>query len=173
MLIRIKKWDDVSERKLMDIYRESNTENADFFYPDMADKRNALRKTEQGFLKFIRSEFLDGKNCYMVLERDGIWVSALRLHWIKAGFYYMEALETHPDCRRMGNGSRLLSEVLNVLKKEGSFTVCDCVDKKNAASVSTHLKCGFVISNEVGYDYLQNETDDESYSMQFVYKEAP
>lgn len=172
MLIEISGWDSVNERKLMDIYHEGNIENTDFFYPDIADKNDALHRVEHDFLKYIRNQFLDGRNRYMVLEHNGLWVSALRLYWIKDRFYYIEALETHPDYRKMGYASRLLSCVLNMLKKQGSFTVCDCVGKKNTASISTHLKCGFVISNDVGYDYLQEQADDRSYGMQFVYKET-
>lgn len=170
MLIEIKEWGSVNERKLMDIYHESNMENKDYFYPDIADKDDALRKVEQDFLNFIRSEFLDGRNRYMVLEDNGLWVSALRLHWIKECFYYIEALETHPDYRKMGNASRLLSQVLDRLKEQGSFIVCDCVDKGNEASMSTHLKCGFVLVNDIGYDYLQDQEDDGSYGMQFIYR---
>lgn len=170
MLIEISDWNSVDERKLMDVYHESNTENIDYFYPDAVDKNDALRKIEQNFLGLIRNEFLDGRNRYMVLECDGLWVSALRLYWVKDRFYYIEALETHPGYRKKGYASQLLSDVLNTLKKQGSFTVCDCVHKTNVASVATHLKCGFVISNDVGYDYLQNSTNDRNYSMQFTYE---
>ena len=171
MVIEISDWDSIDGRKLMDIYQEGNIENVDYFYPDAVDKNEALRKVEQNFLDFIKTDFLCGRNRYMVLECDGLWVSALRLYWVKDRFYYIEALETHPNYRKKGYASRLLSDVLDMLKKQGSFTVCDCVHKTNAASVATHLKCGFVISSDVGYDYLQDSTDGRNYSMQFTYEE--
>ncbi|MCM1190204.1 MAG: GNAT family N-acetyltransferase [bacterium] len=174
MIIEISEWRDIDGRKLMDLYQEGNLENIDYFYPGTSDRDGALQKIEHDFLEYIRNDFLDGRNRYMVSEHDGLWISALRLYYVKDRFYYIEALETHPDHRKRGYASQLLSGVLELLKKQGPFTVCDCVHKKNAASVATHLKCGFKISENGGYDYLQNEPDDQSYGMEFVYlEEAP
>ena len=39
MLLRISRFDDLDERKLMDIYSESNFENTDYFFPDLEDKK--------------------------------------------------------------------------------------------------------------------------------------
>lgn len=171
MLIEIREWGHVDERKLMDIYREGNIENVDYFYPDAEDKDEAFRKVEHDFLEYIKNEFLDGRNRYMVLEYEGLWVSAFRLYWVKDRFYYIEALETHPNHRKKGHASQLLEGVLDELKKQGSFTVCDCVSKRNTASLATHLKCGFVIADDVGYDYLQGTSDERDYSMRFTYGE--
>ena len=82
-----------------------------------------------------------------------MWVSALRICRIPEGPYYLEALETRPDRRRQGYGVRLLSEVLDAMKAEGPFRLCDCVGKKNAASLKAHEKCGFRIVSEKGCDY--------------------
>ena len=171
MLIEIRGWDHIDERKLMDIYHEGNMENIAYFYPDAVDRDEAFRKVQHNFLGYIKNEFLDGRNRYMVLEYNGLWVSALRLYWVKDRFYYIEALETHPDHRKKGHASRLLSCVLDDLKKQGSFTVCDCVSKRNTASLATHLKCGFVIANDAGYDYLQGTSDERDYGMRFTYGE--
>ena len=77
-------------------------------------------------------------------------VSALRICRIPEGPYYLEALETRPDRRRQGYGVRLLSEVLDAMKAEGPFRLCDCVGKKNTASLKAHEKCGFRIVSEQG-----------------------
>ena len=66
-----------------------------------------------------------------------------------------------------GCASRLLRETAELLKKTGPFRLCDHVDKRNTASQATHKACGFVIASENGYDYLQNETDDASFGMEF------
>lgn len=170
MLIEISEWSEIDKRKLMNVYRKSNIENIKHFYPDAADRNDALHKVEHDYLEYIRNEFLDGRNRCMVFEHSGLWVSALRLYWIKDRLYYIEALETHPEYRQKGYASQLLSDVLNTLKKQGSFTVCDCVDKQNTASVAAHLKCGFVISSTAGYDYLQGKSDAQDYGMEFSYK---
>ncbi|MBQ3830054.1 MAG: GNAT family N-acetyltransferase [Spirochaetales bacterium] len=168
MLLRISRFDDLDERKLMDIYSESNFENTDYFFPDMRDKKEAVRKVEEGFLGFLKDEFFSQSGSeYWVLESDGVWVSALRLSRIEKGLYYLEALETRPDCRRQGHAARLLDGVIDELKKAGPFRICDCISKRNTASIKTHEKCGFSIVSEAGYDYLLNESDDHDYGLEY------
>ena len=170
MIIEINSFDQVDRRKLMDVYRESNIENTDYFYPDISDKDEALQKVECDYLNYIENDFLaDRKNQYMVLERDGIWVCALRLYRVDDRLYFIEALETRPEHRRKGYGAQLLAGVIDLLKSQGTYTIRDCVDKKNTASLLTHQKVGFVIYSDEGYDYLQNETDSGSYGMEFTY----
>ena len=170
MIIEINTFDQVDRRKLMDIYRESNTENTDYFYPDVSDKDEALQKVECDYLNYIECDFLAGsKNQYMILEHDRIWVCALRLYCVHDRLYFIEALETHPSYRRKGYAAQLLAGVIDLLKNRGDYTIRDCVDKKNTFSLLTHQKAGFVIYSDAGYDYLQNETDNESYGMQFIY----
>lgn len=168
MLLRISRFDDLDERKLMDIYSESNFENTDYFFPDMRDKKEAVRKVEEGFLGFLKDEFFSQSGSeYWVLESDGVWVSALRLSRIEKGLYYLEALETRPDCRRQGHAACLLDGVIDELKKAGPFRICDCISKRNTASIKTHEKCGFRIESEAGYDYLLNESDDHDYGLEY------
>lgn len=168
MLLRISRFDDLDERKLMDIYSESNFENTDYFFPDMRDKKEAVRRVEEGFLGFLKDEFFSQSGSeYWVLESDGVWVSALRLSRIEKGLYYLEALETRPDCRRQGHAARLLDGVIDELKKAGPFRICDCISKRNTASIKTHEKCGFSIVSEAGYDYLLNESDDHDYGLEY------
>lgn len=168
MLLRISRFDDLDERRLMDLYSESNFENTDYFFPDMRDKKEAVRKVEEGFLGFLKDEFFSQSGSeYWVLESDGVWVSALRLSRIEKGLYYLEALETRPDCRRQGHAARLLDGVIDELKKAGPFRICDCISKRNTASIKTHEKCGFSIVSEAGYDYLLNESDDHDYGLEY------
>lgn len=170
MLYKITSMDHIDKRKLMDLYYEGNLENTDFFYPEITDKKQAVEKVEKRFLHFIDTEFLSStNNTYWVLEEHAVWVSALRLYRIDENLYYMEALETHPDFRRQGYASKLLTSVIEELKKQGPFRLCDCVSKKNIASVKTHKKCGFIIVSDEGFDYLRNEADERDYGMQYSY----
>lgn len=169
MLITILRPEELDGDRLMEIYRESNKENAEYFYPDM-DKTEATRRVAREFVEFVKRDFLNGTNRYLVWEQDGVWVSTLRLYLVREGFYYIEALETHPDFRRMGYGARVLSETLKTLEKNGPFEVHDCVSKKNAASIATHLKCGFVIDSDVGVDYLNGERNERAYGMGYYSK---
>ena len=154
----------------MDLYAESNMENADYFYPDMADKAAALAKVEADFLAYIRDGFFKNEHDrYMVLAEAGAWISALRLYALGDGEYYIEALETHPAYRRRGYGAALLAMVLDRLRAEGPFRVRDCVGKKNIPSLRTHEKCGFRAADTVGHDLLDGSVSEESYTMEYRY----
>ena len=168
MLIRITEYGGIDERKLMDVYAESNYENTDYFFPDMEDKEAAAKQVEAGFLEFLKNDFFNQAGAaYWVLEKEGLWVSALRTSLIEPGLYYMEALETRPDCRKKGHAAELLREVTGHLKEEGSFRLCCRVSKRNIPSLKTHLKCGFRIVSEEGLDYLSGERDDRDYGLEY------
>ena len=168
MLLKITEYGGVDARKLMDVYAESNYENTDYFFPETDDKDLAVRKVEEGFLTFLEQEFfrLPG-SVYWVLEENGVWVSALRTSRIRPGLFYLEALETRPDQRRKGCAGRLLTGVLEAMKQDGGFRLCDCVGKKNAASLRTHEKCGFRVVSDAGYDYLRGEADERDYGLEY------
>ncbi len=171
MLIEITSYDSLDTRKLMDLYAESNIENADYFYPNMANKSAALALVEEGFLKFLKTDFFMRPNStYYILEEEGTWVSALRLSLVEdhdCSRYYIEALETRPKSRHKGYASKLLKEVIETLKHKGSFILCDCISKHNGPSLKTHIKCGFQIASNEGFDYLQNEVDHHCYGMEY------
>ena len=142
----------------------------DYFYPDETDKDVAVQKVEAGFLDFLKNDFFeqDGTS-YWILEENGVWISALRLSRIQTDLYYLEALETRPDQRGKGYAPLLLSSVVESLKKAGPFRLCDCVGKKNTASLKTHEKCGFRIVSDGGYDYLHKEADDHDFGLEYRY----
>ena len=168
MLLKITEYRDLDKRKLMDVYSESNFENTDYFYPDEEDKDLAVRMVEEGFLAFLRDGFFsDPGASYWIREENGVWISALRISRIQTGLYYLEALETRPDHRKKGYASRLLSGIIDSLKQEGPFRLCDCVSKKNLASLKTHEKSGFRIVSEAGYDYLQGEADEHDFGLEY------
>ena len=170
MLLKICVFPALDERKLMDVYAESNYENTDYFFPDEADKEEAVRKVEAGFLDFLKNDFFRQEDAaYWILEEDRVWIGALRTCRVRDGLYYLEALETRPDRRSMGYGSQLLAAVTEALKADGPFRLCDCVSKKNTASLKTHEKCGFRIVSDEGYDYLHNEADSYDYGLEYRY----
>ena len=172
MLLKIKKYCDLNKRKLMDIYGESNLENTDFFFPDETNKETAVQKVEESFLSFLRNEFfVQNEAAYWILEENSVWYSALRTCKVLNGPYYLEALETRPDFRGKGYASLLLSNVLDTLKENGPFRICDCVSKKNIASLKVHENCGFQIVSEKGYDYLQKEEDNHDFGLEYRYPE--
>ena len=173
MLYHLTEYKQINPRLLMDLYAEGNEENAK---DAMEENQNlpfetALAQAEEGFLAFLRETFFSRPgSSYWIWEEAGIYLSALRLSTIEPGFYYLEALETHPDYRRRGYAAGLLRAVIAELKKEGPFRICDCVHKKNLPSLATHLACGFTVASEAGIDYLYGgEVKDWSYGMEYRY----
>lgn len=151
--------------KLMGVYAESNRENAAYFYPDCADISDGIKKVENDFLTYLQKEFfVCPENTYCVMEKDTIWVSALRLYVMK-DCYYIEALETSPMYRRRGYGAELLDAVLISLKKKGPFILRDNVGKRNAASLATHRKCGFEVEHEDAVNYLSSTVNPACYGL--------
>lgn len=170
MLRKITKYSDLDERKLMNIYSESNIENAEYFFPDENDKDKAVKRVESNFCEYLKNVFYKREeSTYCVYEEEGEWLSALRTNMVKAGLFYLEALETSPENRMKGYASHLLNDVIDEMKKEGSFKLCDCVRKRNTASLKTHEKCGFKIVSDIGYDYLSNEECESDYSLEYSY----
>lgn len=171
MLIHARCMEEIDGRKLMDLYREGNEENIDYFYPGAEDRAAALVKIEEDFLEYLREDFLGRrKGCYYILEREGTWVSALRLYDVWEGVFYLEALETHPAYRRKGYACELLDSLLEELKKGGAFKICDNVGRKNEASLATHRKCGFSIVRDPGYDYLRQTEEEGTYGLAYLHQ---
>ena len=149
-----------------EIYIEGCTENARENYPNQTDLTDAIKKEETSFVAFLQDFFSSPNNTYYVLEENGIAVSAARLSKIE-DFYYLEALETPPACRKLGYASRLLNEIIALLHQRGAVDIRDCVSKTNTASLATHKKCGFTIAEENGICYLSNTVSEKNYGMRF------
>ena len=172
MLLRADRYVQLDGEKLMDLYREGNVENTTYFYPEM-DPAIALKRVEQEFLAFLRDDFLPRpENTYWLLVEDGVYKSALQLTELKGRLFYLEALETRIEDRQKGYATELLQAVCDALKDGGPFRICDCVGKSNAASIRTHLKAGFRIVSEAGYDYLQKEADERHYGLSYRWPET-
>lgn len=168
MLLQFTSLADINTDQLMQIYIESNTENAAYFYPDETDTQKAVRLCEEGFLEYLKNEFYSQPGrTYWVWEENGQWVSALRTSLVKENVYYIEALETKPCCRKHGYAEKLLCSIVEQLKTAGPFSLCSCVSKRNLPSLRTHIKSGFMIAKDPGFDYLQNVYDPNCYGMQY------
>ena len=60
----------------------------------------------------------------------------------------------------------MLFRSIAALREKGAVVIRDNVDKDNLASLATHKKCGFVIDQENGVDYLcDEEVDEYAYGM--------
>ena len=170
MLLKFNSFADLNTDRLMKIYIESNRENAAHFFPDEQDINKAIRLCEEGFTKYLKEDFYSqAGRTYWVLEEDDQWISALRTTFMNDDLYYIEALETKPEYRKQGYAEKLLLMVVEAFKAQGAFELCDCVSKGNIASLKTHLKAGFSIVSDAGFDYLQNECNDQEYGMSYKF----
>ena len=168
MLHRFTAFDGQIRKGLIEVYAGSNQCCAQTLYPHEEEGRG-IALAEHDLCYFFERIFFDGENICYVWEEDGCWASALQIYALRPDFYYLENLETAPAFRRRGCATRLLAAVVEDLKAGGPFTLCDCVEKENCASLSTHEKCGFHIVSEDGWDYLYCKTDTASYGLAYTY----
>ena len=135
MLLKIRELLDSDTTSLMDIYQESSKNNVSYFFPEIIDIEEGIKKANKAYLEYIRNDFLKRNNtCYYIWKDNGIWVSAMRLYKIK-----------------------LISSVIEELKQDGDFEMRSYVNINNVASRRTHIKCGFEESSESVFDYANNE----------------
>lgn len=128
--------------KLMQVYAESNSENAREFYPD-EELNIAILKVEQSFYQYLKEDFFTVQGaCYAVWEQGGAYVCALRLEPYRDGLL-LEALETTPAQRRKGYAVNLIKAVMELLKQNEIKCIYSHVNKKNIPSLKTHFSCGF------------------------------
>jgi RimJ/RimL family protein N-acetyltransferase len=133
---------DINFSALMEVYREGNEENGAECYPD-APPAQQLMFAEQDFYQYLSQCFFAVEGAvYALWERDGKYLSALRLEPYQDGLL-LAALETAPDKRRQGYACRLLGAVQDWLSQHGPIKVYSHVSRKNAASQRSHQSCGF------------------------------
>ena len=172
MLLRFNSMDELDFSKLMEIYRESNTENVSYFFPDCTDIDAGRKQVEEKFYSYLKNDFFSiPGNRYYVYEKDGVWLSAIRLFPVpeKAGKYYAEALETRPERRREGNAEALFKLLFEELSDSGDFEISDSVSKTNTASLRTHLSSGFRICQENSICILNGYENPNAYGLSYNY----
>ena len=127
---------------LMDVYLQGNQENGAALYP-RASEAEQLLLAEQDFYQYLVQCFftVDGA-VYAMWEEEGKYLSALRLEPYEDGLL-LSALETMPDFRQQGYGSKLIWAVQEWLSQHGAIKVYSHVSRKNEASRRTHIRCGF------------------------------
>lgn len=141
------------------VYRESSTENAAEWYPELPVEE-ALEQYEEGYRDYLTGDFQTNDGTLLVLAKDGVYRSALRLLPQEPNGFLLEALETHPDFREMGFGKRILQETMLWLHKNapGCF-ICSHVSRKNKISIQTHRAAGFSGTKDEAGDLLMTWSD--------------
>lgn len=163
MLVLARKLKELNFSMLMDIYEESNRENAASFWPDMSEGPRMLRAEQEcyGYLKDVF--FQTPQAVYAVWQEEGIYISALRLEPYKDG-WLLEALETKPDRRKQGGAEKLIRAV----QETGEFAkIYSHVGKRNAPSLAVHSKCGFTRIQEFAA-YIDGSVDHRACTLRWT-----
>lgn len=125
--------------ELMLVYEEGNRENGAESYPDEPEMYQ-IQLAEQDFREYLQSVFFKTKGAfYAILEKDGHYVSALRLEPFRDGLL-LEALETKPSERKKGFAALLIRSVLQEVETRPVYSH---INKRNKPSQKTHAACGF------------------------------
>lgn len=146
MLISADSFEKLDFSALMEVYVEGNVENGEYFWPGETPKRQMELAVEKFRSYLVNGFYGTAHGTYYIWTEEGRYVSALRLEAHEEGLL-LEALETRPECRRMGCAKKLISAVLERLPM--GTRVYSHVNKKNVPSLQTHLSCGF--SKELDY----------------------
>ncbi len=143
MLVLAKSLGDLDFEQLMSVYAESNGKSGGEKDPgEPLSQGRAL--AERDFYEYLL-DFFDTKGAlYAVLEKEGLYVSALRLEPFQDGLL-VEALETAPDRRGRGWATALLNEVLGLPQCKILYSH---VRRRNLASRRVHEKCGFHVCQD-------------------------
>ena len=142
MLKIIETMSELNTEQLMLVYRQSNLENGEEFYPDFSPIEQLI-KVENAFLAYLRQDFFQQKNAmYAIWIVDGIYLAALRLEPYKDGLL-LQALETAPEVRRNGYAYKLMASVVSFLRTTQWRRVYSHIAKRNVPSIGVHTKCGF------------------------------
>lgn len=127
---------------LMEVYEEGNRETGRLNYPFESECMQ-LRLAENDFADYLREDFFrqdDAK--YAVLEKNGEYVSALRLERYQDG-YLITGLETKSSQRRKGYARELMEAILRDISVADRTWIYSHVSKSNTASMNLHKGLGF------------------------------
>ena len=139
MLLIAHRLNALSFGKLMDVYREGNSENGRELWPRERPERQ-LALAEQDFYDYLSQTFFRVPGAFYALwQVNGRYVSALRMEPYQDG-WLLCALETMPEHRGKGYAKALIMEVLSQMKLQKIYSH---VSKRNLASLRTHESCGF------------------------------
>ena len=138
MLLLAYKLNELDFGKLMELYMEGNRENAADQFPN-DDLHTAILNVEQDFHQYLREVFFRTEHAfYAVWEERGKYLCGLRMEPYRDGML-LEALETHPDYRKLGYAKKLICAVTAMLKQNGRMKVYAHIHKRNTASLRTHV----------------------------------
>ena len=155
MFLIAKSLRELNFRQLMDIYEEGNRENAREQYPHLPEGQG-LAEAEQDFYAYLKSGFFSVSGAfYGIWTENGGYVSALRMEPYRDG-WLLEAVETKPNCRRLGYAGELMKAVFAYLQ---TGKVYSHIHKENTPSQNLHEGMGFLCCSDRAV-YIDGSVND-------------
>ncbi len=106
----------------------------------------------QDYSDFIE-EFITQDDRYIfAVKEHGEYIAALRIIQMSESGWYIEALETSPEYRRMGFARYLLKQTLRCMRTLGAKTIISVIGNDNLASHGLHTACGFENTGKIPRD---------------------
>lgn len=140
MLTVVKQVDEETIERLFSIYAESMT--------DMKENFASFGEMKAAYASFLADFITNPKQLVLVETTDAVWVSGLRAVETETGHWFLEAVETMPEKRKMGYGRDLLCHTIGYLQSLGMKELSCTISRGNTASQMLHSKCGFVPTAE-------------------------
>ena len=107
---------------------------------------NDVDDSEEGIARYLRR---NPSTCFVAEENGVLCGAILSGHDGRRGFIYHTAV--HPDFRRRGVGSALVSAALEALKNEGISKVALVVFARNEAGNAFWARQGFTLREDLSY----------------------
>lgn len=151
--------------QLMEVYSESNHRKASEEYGYL-DGGQGILEAEQDHYAFLRDFFCFPGAFLALWAPDGKYKAALRVEPYADGFL-VEGLETAPDSRRQGYGTKLLRQTLDYLSEMRAGVVYSHIANDNDPSLRVHEACGFMKTADRAV-FVDGSVDHRTFT--YVYK---
>lgn len=153
MLKEIRDISELTVSRLFSLYSESMS--------DLQKHFSSAAEMAQSYAAFL-TEFVSSPDRLILIEEaNGEWVSGLRAIQSAKGQWFLEAVETKPDCRKQGYGKMLLTDTISHLNTMGMYQITCQISKGNIPSQRLHSAVGFTATNEPSVDPWGN-TDERT-----------
>ena len=159
MVILASRIRDISFSCLMEVYRQSNLENARRAY-SREPEAVGLRLAEEDFRESLNAFFRASGAVCAVWTEEGRYVSALRLEPWRDGLL-LTGLETAPEHRGKGYAKKLIRSALEYFPMQKVYSH---VRKDNSSSLHAHQACGFEILSDCAR-FLDGSADHRAFTL--------
>ncbi len=114
------------------------------------DLNKELTKEENYWKTILNSP----NKSFYIAEHEGVFIALVGSRKISNDKYMLISIYTSPDFRRMGISSRLITIVIDDIKKEGINQVCLIVNQTQTNAINMYKKLGLEVIRDEGEDKM-------------------